>query len=73
VRLAEHPKDSPYRIGLEKNAANYAPLTPISFLERTADVSPPASLGSMREVRWPGAARGGAARGERRSSRRAVA
>jgi len=38
VRLAEHPKDSPYRIGLDQNPANYAPLTPLSFLERTADV-----------------------------------
>jgi fatty-acyl-CoA synthase len=29
-----------YSIGLNKNAANYAPLTPISFLLRSADVFP---------------------------------
>jgi fatty-acyl-CoA synthase len=38
--LAVHPADSPYQTGLERNAANYAPLTPIRFLERTADVYP---------------------------------
>jgi fatty-acyl-CoA synthase len=38
--LAAHPADSPYQTGLGRNAANYAPLTPISFLERTADVYP---------------------------------
>ncbi|MEM7022575.1 MAG: acyl-CoA synthetase [Pseudomonadota bacterium] len=38
--LAVHPSDSPYQTGLDRNAANYAPLTPISFLERTADVYP---------------------------------
>lgn len=31
---------SPYTIGLDKNAANHAPLSPLSFLERTADVYP---------------------------------
>ena len=29
-----------YKIGLEKNKANYASLTPISFLERTANIFP---------------------------------
>ena len=29
-----------YKIGLEKNKANYAPLTPISFLERTSNIFP---------------------------------
>tara|TARA_R110002167_G_scaffold29239_3_gene97763 strand:- start:65868 stop:67499 length:1632 start_codon:yes stop_codon:yes gene_type:complete len=29
-----------YEIGLDKNAANYAPLTPINFLERAATVYP---------------------------------
>ncbi len=37
---ALHPDDSPYQTGLDRNPANYAPLTPISFLERTADVYP---------------------------------
>ena len=30
----------PYEIGLDKNAANYQPLTPLSFLERAAKVYP---------------------------------
>ena len=29
-----------YKIGLKKNKANFAPLTPVSFLERTANVFP---------------------------------
>ena len=40
MRLAEHPESGPYEQGLERNPANYAPLTPISFIERTADVFP---------------------------------
>jgi fatty-acyl-CoA synthase len=40
VRFAEHPPSSPYQQGLDRNPANYAPLTPLSFLERTADVYP---------------------------------
>ncbi len=40
MRLAAHPADSPYQTGLERNPANHAPLTPISFLERAADVFP---------------------------------
>ncbi|WP_417667686.1 acyl-CoA synthetase [Roseibium sp.] len=32
--------DNPYLVGLEKNAANYAPLSPLSFLARAADVFP---------------------------------
>ena len=31
---------NPYDIGLDKNAANYVPLTPIGFLVRTASVYP---------------------------------
>ena len=38
--LAAHPESSPYQTGLDRNPANYAPLTPLSFLERTADVYP---------------------------------
>src|SRR3984885_10195410 len=33
-------KASQYDIGLDKNAANYVPLTPLSFLERSAAVYP---------------------------------
>jgi fatty-acyl-CoA synthase len=32
--------NSAYHIGLERNAANYAPLTPLTFLERAAYVYP---------------------------------
>jgi fatty-acyl-CoA synthase len=38
--FAAHPADSPYQTGLDRNPANHAPLTPISFLERAADVYP---------------------------------
>jgi len=31
---------NPYRLGLDKSAANYAPLTPLSFLARSAEVYP---------------------------------
>ena len=31
---------NPYNIGLDKNAANYTPLTPLSLLARTAYVYP---------------------------------
>ncbi|HUL55953.1 MAG TPA: acyl-CoA synthetase [Usitatibacter sp.] len=31
---------NPFEAGLERNAANYAPLTPVSFLRRSADVYP---------------------------------
>ena len=29
-----------YEANLDKNAANYVPLTPISFIERTKDIYP---------------------------------
>jgi len=31
---------NPYEVRLEKNAANYVPLTPIGFLVRSASVYP---------------------------------
>src|SRR5260370_35272202 len=31
---------NPYKIGLDKTPANYVPLTPLSFLARTAEVYP---------------------------------
>ncbi|MGI9434193.1 MAG: AMP-binding protein, partial [Geminicoccaceae bacterium] len=40
MKLVAHPDTSPYQQGLDKNEANYAPISPISFLERTADVFP---------------------------------
>jgi fatty-acyl-CoA synthase len=40
VRLVAHPAQCPYEIGLDRTPANYAPLTPISFIERAAAVYP---------------------------------
>lgn len=40
MRLVAHPANCPYETGLDRNPANYAPLTPISFIERAADVHP---------------------------------
>ena len=34
------PASNPYETGLDRNAANFVPLTPLSFLERTASVYP---------------------------------
>src|SRR6476620_7790190 len=31
---------NPFESGLDKNAANYAPLTPLGFMERAASVYP---------------------------------
>ncbi|MGB7480422.1 MAG: acyl-CoA synthetase [Burkholderiaceae bacterium] len=31
---------NPFNLGLDRNAANYAPLTPLTFIERAAAVSP---------------------------------
>ncbi len=45
---------NPYAIGLEKNAANHQPLTPISFLERAARVHPnhPAIIHGERTISY---------------------
>jgi fatty-acyl-CoA synthase len=40
VRRVGHPENSPYQQGLDRGPANHAPLTPISFLERSAAVYP---------------------------------
>ena len=40
MKLVAHPETSPYQQGLDRNAANYVPLSPLSFLERAADVFP---------------------------------
>jgi len=34
------PSPNPYQLDLDKNAANYVPLTPLTFIRRTADVYP---------------------------------
>ncbi|GIV90784.1 MAG: acyl-CoA synthetase [Chloroflexus sp.] len=43
-----------YEVGLEKTAANYVPLTPLSFLKRTAMVYPqlPAVIHGQRRYTW---------------------
>jgi fatty-acyl-CoA synthase len=38
--MARAGADNAYEIGLERNPANYVPLTPLSFIERTAAVYP---------------------------------
>jgi fatty-acyl-CoA synthase len=35
-----NPKKSPYDTNLGKNAANFVPLSPLSFIEKTKDVYP---------------------------------
>ncbi|MDE3116494.1 MAG: hypothetical protein KGL26_12905, partial [Pseudomonadota bacterium] len=39
-RLRPAVGGNPYETGLDKNPANYQPLTPLSFLERAARVFP---------------------------------
>ena len=71
------PADNPYEIGLDKNAANFVPLTPIGFLARSAAVYPnrlavsygDAALYLARGARTLPPARGGAG-GARRRPRR---
>jgi fatty-acyl-CoA synthase len=38
--LVAHPAHGAYAHGLDRNPANFAPLTPLTFLERAADVHP---------------------------------
>jgi fatty-acyl-CoA synthase len=45
---------NPYTIGLDKNAANYAPLSPLSFIERTATVYPQRTASSTAPAASPG-------------------
>ncbi|MCK0507649.1 acyl-CoA synthetase [Aromatoleum anaerobium] len=47
-------ESSPYDIGLEKNAANYVPLTPLTFIERSAYIYPDriAVIHGARRYTW---------------------
>ncbi len=47
-------KASPYELGLDKNPANYAPLTPLGFIERAAYVYPKRSavIHGARRSTW---------------------
>ena len=46
--------ESPYTLGLDKNAANYTPLSPLSFIERTAQVFPQrtSAIHGARRFTW---------------------
>jgi len=48
--MPTHP--NPYRIGLDRNPANHAPLTPISFLEWAADVYPERTAVIHGRLHW---------------------
>jgi len=47
-------RDNPYNVGLDKNAANYTPLSPLSLLARTAYVYPQrvAVIHGARRLTW---------------------
>jgi fatty-acyl-CoA synthase len=47
-------RNSPYETGLDRNPANYVPLSPLSFLARTAEVYPArvAVIHGERETTW---------------------
>jgi fatty-acyl-CoA synthase len=46
--------NNPYQFGLEKSAANHVPLSPLSFIERTATVYPnrPSVIHGERRFTW---------------------
>ena len=41
-----------YKKGLKKNKANFVPLTPVSFLERTANIFPTILNTPLRYACW---------------------
>ena len=47
-------RQSPYEIGLQKNTANYAPLSPLTFIERSAYIYPDrvAVIHGARRYTW---------------------
>ena len=51
-RYVAHPTHGPYASGLDKNPANFAPLTPLVFLERAADVYPERVAVIHGSLRW---------------------
>ena len=40
TKPAKRPANNPYEIDLDRNPANFQPLTPVSFLQRTAQAHP---------------------------------
>ncbi len=49
---AVHPAHGAYATGLDRNPANHAPLTPITFLERAADIYPERTAVVHGPLRW---------------------
>jgi hypothetical protein len=49
-----NPMGNPYAIGLDKNPANYVPLTPLTFLERSSYIYPDrvATIHGNRRYTW---------------------
>jgi fatty-acyl-CoA synthase len=54
VQSTSITKTSPYSIGLDKNAANFSALSPLSFLEKAASVYPEriALIHGQRRISW---------------------
>jgi fatty-acyl-CoA synthase len=54
VQSTSITKTSPYSIGLDKNAANFSTLSPLSFLEKAASVYPEriALIHGQRRISW---------------------
>ncbi len=52
--MAAPSETNPYEVGLDKNAANFVPLTPLGFLSRSAAVFPdrPAVVYGSRRYSW---------------------
>ncbi|MDL2268964.1 acyl-CoA synthetase [Desulfosarcina sp. OttesenSCG-928-A07] len=48
------PKASPYTVGLDKTPANYVPLSPLTFIDRSASIYPdhPAVVHGKRRYTW---------------------
>ena len=50
--LSANRRPSPYDIGMDKNKANYVPLSPLSFIERSANVYPDKTAVIYGEQQW---------------------
>jgi hypothetical protein len=48
------PMSNPYAAGLDKNPANYVPLTPLTFIERSAYIYPERVASSTAPAAIPG-------------------
>src|SRR5437667_7938234 len=54
ARVSSADKANPYELDVDKNPANYAPLTPLGFIERAAHVYPGhlAVIHGARRTTW---------------------